>query len=175
MVTSFKMAKDLNNISLEELYMALHKSVKCQDNLKSRVLLDTCSSLNAMPKNTLGKSNNVRTYMKSSTLVVKAFDSLKKMVIEEVNLPISVGPHTFMVTFQVMDISPSYSFLIGRPWIHAIRVVTSTLHQRLKFITNDKLIIIDGEEDMFVVTFHPSYTWKWMGKHWKYLFKLWRL
>lgn len=29
-------------------------------------------------------------------------------------------------------------------------VVTSTLHQRLKFIVDDKLIIFKGEEDMFV-------------------------
>lgn len=72
------------------------------------------------------------------------------MVIGEVDLPITVGPHTFRVTFKVMDINPSYSCLIGRPWIHAAWAVTSTLHQRLKFTIDDKLIIVKGEEDMFV-------------------------
>ncbi|XP_050902856.1 uncharacterized protein LOC127115319 [Lathyrus oleraceus] len=129
---------------------ALHISVKCQDSLLSMVLVDTGLSLNVMPKNALGKLNNVGTSMKVSTLVVKAFDYSKKMVIGEVDLPIIVGPHTFMVIFQVMDINPSYSCLIGRPWIHVARVVTSTLHQRLKFIIDDKLIIIEGGEDMFV-------------------------
>lgn len=88
--------------------------------------------------------------MKASTLVVKAFDGSKMMVIGEVDLPIIVGTHTFMVTFQVMDINPSCSYLIGRPWIHATGAVTTTLHQRLKFIIDDKLIIVKGEEDMSV-------------------------
>lgn len=103
-----------------------------------------------MLKNTLGKLNNIRTSIKASTLVVKAFDSSKRMVFGEVDLPITVGHHTFMVTFQVMDINPSYSSLIGRPWIHVAGAVTSTLHQRLKFVIDDKLIIVEGEEDMFV-------------------------
>lgn len=86
--------------------------------------MDLGSPLNAMPKNTLGKLNHVRTFMKASTLTVNAFDGLKRLVIGEFYLPINVGPHTFMVTFQVMDINPSYSCLIGRPWIHAVRSAT---------------------------------------------------
>lgn len=60
---------------------ALHISVKCQDSLISRVLVNTCSSLNVMPKNIMGKVNNVRTSMKASTLVVKTFDGSKRIVI----------------------------------------------------------------------------------------------
>lgn len=92
---------------------ALHISVKCQDSLLSRVLMDIGSYINVMPKNILGKLNNIRTSMKASILVVKAFDVSNRMVIGEVDLPIIAGPHTFMVTFQVMDINPSYSCLIG--------------------------------------------------------------
>lgn len=36
------------------------------------------------------------------------------------------------------------------PWIHPAGVVTSTLHQKLKFIFNGKMITIDGEEDILV-------------------------
>jgi len=49
-----------------------------------------------------------------------------------------------------MDISPAYSCLLGRPWIHTDGVIPSTLHQKLKFIINDKLIIVFGEEDLLV-------------------------
>lgn len=88
--------------------------------------------------------------MKTSMLVVKAFGGSKRMVIGEVDLPIMVGPHTFMTIFQVMNINPSYSCLPGRPWIHVAGIVTSTLHQLLKFIVRDKLIIMEDEEDMFI-------------------------
>ena len=49
-----------------------------------------------------------------------------------------------------MDIEPTYTCLLGRPWIHAAGVVTSTLHQKLKFLIEGKLVVIDGEEDIFV-------------------------
>ena len=68
----------------------------------------------------------------------------------DVDLPISVGPHEFKVTFQVMDIPASYSCLLGRPWIHEAGAVTSTLHQKLKFVSHGKLIIVNGESALLV-------------------------
>jgi len=49
-----------------------------------------------------------------------------------------------------MDIIPAYSFLLGRPWIYSVGVVPSTLHQKLKYIMGDKLVIVSGEEDLLV-------------------------
>lgn len=71
-------------------------------------------------------------------------------MIREVDLPIKIGPTIFTITFQVMDIHPGYSCLLGRPWIHSASAVTSTLHQKLKFIMNDKMVVIGGEGDILV-------------------------
>jgi hypothetical protein len=49
-----------------------------------------------------------------------------------------------------MDIHPSYSCLLGKPWIHEADAVTSTLHQKLKFIKNKKLVVIGGEKALLV-------------------------
>jgi len=49
-----------------------------------------------------------------------------------------------------MDINPAYSCLLGRPWIHALGVVPSTLHQKLKFAVGGLLVIVSGEEDTWV-------------------------
>ena len=68
----------------------------------------------------------------------------------EIDIPIQIGPHTCNVVFQVMDINPAYSCLLGRPWIHALGVVPSTLHQKLKFAVGGLLVIVSGEEDMLV-------------------------
>ncbi|XP_050890018.1 uncharacterized protein LOC127095358 [Lathyrus oleraceus] len=80
---------------------ALHISVKCRDDALARVLVDTGSSLNVMPKRTLAKLSYQGPAMKPSALVVKAFDG----------------------------------------------AVTSTLHQKMKFVVDNQLIIISGEED----------------------------
>ena len=88
--------------------------------------------------------------MRRSGVMVKAFDGSRKNVLREVDLPITIGPHVFLITFQMMDIQASYSCLLGRPWIHEVGAVTSTMHQKLKFVKNGKLVTMKGEEALFV-------------------------
>jgi hypothetical protein len=108
---------------------ALHVSIKCQEDALARVLVDTGSSLNVLPKRALAKLSYQGSELKPSALVVKAFDGSRRTVVGEVELPMQIGPHVFPINFQVMDINPAYSCLLGRPWIHAAGAVTSTLHQ----------------------------------------------
>ena len=69
------------------------------------------------------------------------------MVHGEVDIPIKVGTEIFNSTFYVMDIRPSYSCLLGRPWIHNAGAVTSSLHQMLKYPVQGKIIKVHGEEE----------------------------
>lgn len=119
--------------------------------------MDTGSSLNIMPKGSLAKLTIEGLVMKPSELVVQAFNGSRRTVIGEIDLPMKIGPHTLFITFFVMDILPTYSCLLGRPWIHSVNVVTSTLHQRLKFVVNNKPIMVEWKEDFMVshlVYFH---------------------
>ncbi|KAM2246587.1 hypothetical protein ACFXTI_007391 [Malus domestica] len=45
----------------------------------------------------------------------------------------TIGELKSSTIFHVIDARTSYGLLLGRPWIHANRVVPSTLHQCLKF------------------------------------------
>ncbi|KAI5435561.1 hypothetical protein KIW84_022106 [Lathyrus oleraceus] len=130
--------------------LALHISMNCKNDVMSNVLVDTGSSLNVLPKSTLSKLSYQGPPMRQSGVVVKAFDGSRKTVIGEVDLPIKIGPSDFQVTFQVMDIHPSYSCLLGRPWIHEAGAVTSTLHQKLKFVKNKKLVVVGGEKALLI-------------------------
>jgi len=49
-----------------------------------------------------------------------------------------------------MDIKPAYIYLLGRPWIHSVGVVPSTLHQKLKFVVEGQLVIVLDEEDILM-------------------------
>ncbi|XP_017428789.2 uncharacterized protein LOC108336853 [Vigna angularis] len=129
---------------------ALHVFVKCLDHVIARVLVDNGSSLNFMPKATFEKLPSDGMHMKPSSMIVRAFDGSKREVTGEVELLVQVGPCVFQVTFQVMDNLPAYSCLLGRPWIHSAGVVPSTLHQKLKYVMGDKLVIVAGEEDFLV-------------------------
>jgi len=107
---------------------ALHISVKCLDHIVAKVLIDNGSSLNVMPKATLEKLPFNASHLRPSSMVVRTFDGSHRDVRGVINLPIQIGPHICQITFQVMDINPSYNCLLGRPWIHSVGMVPSTLH-----------------------------------------------
>ena len=127
---------------------ALHITVKCKNHTVPRALLDNGSSLNVMPMSTLSRLPIDFSNLRKSHMVVRAFNETKREVLGNIKLPIQVGPSTFDSEFIVMDINPSYNCLLGRPWIHMASAVPSTLHQKVKFVVEESLIIVATEEDM---------------------------
>ena len=107
---------------------ALHVSVRCMDHVVATVLIDKGSSLNVMPKTTLEKLPFSASRLKLSSMVVRGFDGSQREVMGEIDIPIQIGPHTGNAVVQVVDIKPAESCRLGRPWIHALGVVPSTLH-----------------------------------------------
>lgn len=49
-----------------------------------------------------------------------------------------------------MDIWPSYSCLLGHPWLHGAGVVVSSLHQKLRYLVNGRIVTVCGEEEYVV-------------------------
>lgn len=88
--------------------------------------------------------------MQASALIVRDFDGSRREVIGEVDFPICVGPHQFTITFQFMDIHLYYNFLLGMSQIHDVGAITSILHQKLKFMVGDKLVIVCDKEDFVI-------------------------
>ena len=50
------------------------------------------------------------------------------------------------ITFQVMNINPAYSCLLGWPWIYSVGVVPSST----PYVVKGQLVIVSGEEDVLV-------------------------
>ncbi|XP_050904196.1 uncharacterized protein LOC127118095 isoform X1 [Lathyrus oleraceus] len=129
---------------------ALHITMECKGAVLSHVLVDTGSSLNVLPKKILSKIDVEGFVLTPSDLIVRAFDGFKWSVFGEVTLPVKIGPEVFDIIFYVMDIHPAYSCLLGRPWIHGAGAVSSTLHQKLKYVWNGQIVTMCGEEDILV-------------------------
>ena len=107
---------------------ALHITTMVNDYTLPKVLIDNKSSLNVIPSSTLMRLPIDRSYMKHIRIVVRAFDDTRREVTGEIEIEVQIGPCMFNIEFQVIDISPSYNCLLGRPWIHIARVVPSILH-----------------------------------------------
>ena len=55
---------------------------------------------------------------------------------------------SFLVNFQVIKVDSPYNMLLGRPWLHGMGTIASTLHQRLKFPSEDLIITIMAKEPL---------------------------
>ena len=58
-----------------------------------------------------------------------------KQTAGEVTLPVYAKGINMSNMFLVVDCDSSYNMILGRPWIHAMGAVPSTLHQMVKFPT----------------------------------------
>ena len=69
-----------------------------------------------------------------------------KLVIPKgmIRLPIQTGPEIVEVNFIVVDTYSPYIAIVGRPWLHTLRAVASSLHQKVKFPSGDQILEIRG-------------------------------
>jgi hypothetical protein len=103
-----------------------------------------------LPTHVLDKALINVSLIRPSTITSKAYDGLSKQVIGNIKIILVINPKPFQVTFQVMDIQPSYN-MFERPWIHTAGVAASYLLQRVKFIINGGLVIVKAEETLLMI------------------------
>ena len=90
------------------------------------------------------KPENLTTY--SSPLV--SFEG--KMVIPKgkIRLPVKADTDMVEVDFIVVDAFSPYIAIMGRPWLHSLGAVSSTLHQKVKYPSRDQVLEIVGSQSM---------------------------
>ena len=88
------------------------------------------------------KPENLTAY--SSPLV--SFEG--KMVVPkgQIRLPVQTGPDVVEVDFIVVDVFSPYTAIMGKPWLHTLGAVSSTLHQKIKYPSGDQVLEILGNQ-----------------------------
>ncbi|XP_065631986.1 uncharacterized protein LOC136068574 [Quercus suber] len=123
---------------------ALVITLKIGDYDVKRVIVDGGSAAEVMYPNLykgLGlKPKDLSPY--SSPLM--SFDG--KLVIPEgvIRLPIQTGPEVVEVDFIVVNTYFPYTAIVGRPWLHTLGGVASSLHQKVKFPSGGRILEIQG-------------------------------
>ncbi|XP_030923426.1 uncharacterized protein LOC115950360 [Quercus lobata] len=69
-----------------------------------------------------------------------------KMVIPKgrIKLPVQVEKEEMLVDFIVVDAYSPYTAILTWPWLHTFRAISSTLHQKVKFLTEGRIEEIRG-------------------------------
>ncbi|XP_052876264.1 uncharacterized protein LOC128282123 [Gossypium arboreum] len=111
---------------------ALHITTRCKGYTLPGVLIDNGSALNVMPLSTLNRLPVDNSHMKTCQNVVRAFDGTERKVMGRIEIPLLIGPNTYEVDFL----------------IHSAGAVPLSLHQKLKLVTEGRLVTINAEEDI---------------------------
>ena len=66
----------------------------------------------------------------------------------QISLPVSMEGKEVTVSFIVVNSFSPYTAILGRPWIHAMGAVPSTLHIKIKFPTEQGVAVVWGCQRM---------------------------
>ena len=64
----------------------------------------------------------------------------------QIRLPVQTSTDVVEVDFIVVDVFSPYMTIMGRPWLHTLRVVSSTLHQKVKYPSGGQVLEIVGSQ-----------------------------
>lgn len=82
--------------------------------------------------------------IRTDGMIVQAFDGTKTSMRENW-FKVIIGPCEFEIPFVLVDIPVVFNLLLGRSWIHLAGAIPSSLHQKIKFTSSNKLIIMTAE------------------------------
>ena len=115
-----------------------------------RALVDTGSCLNLIPLSTLQVANVSQQKIQGSPMEVTGFGGVTEYTIGHVQLVLRVvGPIVALTRFHVVNAETLYHVLLGRPWLHKHKLVSSTYHQCVKGRLNGKPIRIAANSSPF--------------------------
>ena len=63
-----------------------------------------------------------------------------------IRLPVQSGTDVVEVDFIVVDVFSPYTAIVGRLWLHTLKAVSSTLHQKVKYSSRDQVLEIVGNQ-----------------------------
>ena len=102
-----------------------------------RVLVDNGSSADILYYPAFQQMNLGREQLRPVYSLLVGFGGMKVQPVGTISLPVVVGAYPQQVTrnvnFIVVDCSPSYNAIIGRPTLNSWKAVTSTYHLSVKF------------------------------------------
>ena len=66
----------------------------------------------------------------------------------QIRLPMQAGTNLVEVDFIVVDAFSPYTAIMGRPWLHSLGAVSSTLHQKVKYLSRGQVLEIIGSQSV---------------------------
>ena len=78
----------------------------------------------------------------------------------QISLPMNMEGKEVVATVIVVALFSPYTAILGRPWIHTIAVVSSTLHVKVKFHTEQGVTVLRGSQQVARQCLVVAVNWK---------------
>ncbi|XP_070039355.1 uncharacterized protein [Nicotiana tomentosiformis] len=111
------------------------------------VLIDPGSSTNII-RSRIVEQLGLQDQIMSAARVLNGFNMASEITKGEIILLVNIAGTIQETKFHMIEGDMRYNTLFGRPWIHNMRAVPSTLHQMLKFPTPDGVKMVYGNNTL---------------------------
>ncbi|KAF3782548.1 hypothetical protein EJ110_NYTH19109 [Nymphaea thermarum] len=125
---------------------ALYIVVQVKGMTMPHVLIDGGSGLNICPDLTAKTLGFREEKYRSNDIKIYGYDGRGMNNKGTLDMNVTIENTSHHIVFHVVDVPPSYNLLLGRPWVHQVRGIPSTLHQCLKWNFGTSVIIIRAED-----------------------------
>ena len=126
---------------------ALVISLTVANCLVKRILVDNGSSSNIIFQTAYHDLGLEESTLTRKVTPLIGFSGEVKQTAGEAILPVYAEGVNMSTKFLVVDCQSAYNMILGRPWIHDMGEVPSTLHQMVKFPTPWGIRIIKGDQE----------------------------
>ena len=111
-----------------------------------RVLVDQGSFAEIMYKGLYEKLGLKEADLANFTAPVFGFTGESTIPMGKTTLPVLAGSISLQTEFIVIRGSSPYNAIVGRNWLHRMKAVPSTLHQKLRFPTKEGVMEVNGDQ-----------------------------
>ena len=88
------------------------------------------------------------------------FDGKVVILEGQICLPVIMGGNEVSVMFTIVSSFSPYTAILGRPWIHSMKAIPSTLHVKIKFPTEQGVAVIRGDQQAAKQCLTAVVNWK---------------
>ena len=105
-----------------------------------RILVDLSSSVDLLQVSVIKQMGFMPSNLENPRRILSGFNGALTSSLGDVVLPIQIGPIILNLQFSVVeDLSP-FNAILGRTWLHNMKVIPSTYHQIVSYLTKDRHI-----------------------------------
>ena len=113
-----------------------------------KVMVDQGSCVEVMYPNLYRRLNLKLEDLTAYDLPLVSFDGKLITSRSQIRLPVQACSEVVEIDFIVVDAYSPYTALVARPWLHTLGVFASTLHQKVKYPSEDRIEELVGNQSM---------------------------